>query len=114
MKFRLHLKLLGFLFLTAAVPTGTSQIRLEYQGREYLLKQDPSWKQIQLITAHSMGPVQEELILKIQRKHLPPQHIHLRVSSTTPDSMIYTGILPARIQIQGGMTFELTKGSKYR
>ena len=96
----------------AALPALEKPYRVEFQGRSYEILKDPNLKLVKVTTGNSMGPIRDELILKIRREHLPPRHIHLRLSSTTPESMVYTGILPSRILWRGSLTFELAKSSR--
>jgi hypothetical protein len=92
----------------AALPALPAPAKIELEGHSYQILKDPALNVVRVQTDSFAGPVREELLLKIKRDHLPPWHVHLRLSSTTPQSMTYTGILPSKIQWQGSLTFELS------
>jgi hypothetical protein len=98
----------------AAIPVQDRKTEIEFQGRSYQILKAPDLNLVKVTTDLKLGPVRDELILKVKRGNLPPNHIHLRLSSTTPEKMIYTGILPSRILWQGNLTFELSTGKSRR
>jgi hypothetical protein len=98
----------------AAIPVQDRKKEIEFQGRSYEILRAPDLNLVRVTTDLQIGPVLDELVLKIKRGNLPPNHIHLHLSSTTPDKMIYTGIIPARILWQGNLTFELSTGKSRR
>ena len=92
----------------AAIPVQDRKTEIEFQGRSYEILKAPDLNLVKVTTDLQIGPIRDELVLKIKRGNLPSNHVHLRLSSTTPDKMIYTGILPARILWHGNLTFELS------
>lgn len=105
---------IGFIkSVPAAILSPNEKIHLSYQGRSYEILKVPGLNSIRVLTPQQMGPYRDELILKVKRGNHSISHVHLRLSSTTPEQMIYTGILPSRVQWQGNLTFELTQ-TKYR
>ncbi len=91
----------------AATPPPEPGFRVEFMGKSYEIWKEPSLNVIKVTTDRINGPIRDELILKIKREHLPPRHIHVRLSGTTPESMIYTGILPSRVLWQGNLSIEI-------
>ncbi|MBU6153863.1 MAG: hypothetical protein KGP28_06135 [Bdellovibrionales bacterium] len=97
----------------AAIPEMPGIIKFEHEGRSYEILKDPGMNLLKVTTNHTPGPVRDELVLKIKGNHLPLRHIHLRLSSTTPESMVYTGILPSGILLQGNLSFAISsKGNR--
>ena len=92
---------------SAATPKPDRGIMAEFMGKSYVILKDPDLNLIKVTTDRNSGPFRNELILKIKRDHLPPRHIHVRLSGTTPESMVYTGILPSRIHWQGNLSIEI-------
>ena len=91
----------------AAIPKPEHGVTAEFMGKSYLILKDPELNLIKVTTDRINGPVRNELVLKVRRDHLPPRHIHVRLSGTTPESMVYTGILPSRILWQGNLSIEI-------
>ena len=127
MTFSLHSKIALFWFAIviifgfiktapAAIPVNLrdKKTEIEFQGKTYAILKAPDLNLVRVTTDLQLGPVRDELILRVKRGNQPPNHIHLRLSSTTPEKMIYTGILPARILWQGNLTFELSTGKTRR
>jgi hypothetical protein len=98
----------------AAIPVQERKTKIEFQGRSYEILKAPDLNLVRVTTDLQIGPVMDELVLKIKRGNLASNHVHLRLSSTTPEKMIYTGIIPARILWQGNLTFELSTGKSRR
>jgi len=92
----------------AAIPPLHGGTLIEFQGKPYEVVSDPELHLVKVYTPNQVGPVPNELVLTIKRKSLPSRHVHLRLSSTTSETMIYTGMIPSRILLRGSLGFELT------
>jgi hypothetical protein len=88
---------LGLIKSTEARPKEppSPPVKIEFQGRTYEILQDSDLNLIKAKTPSTGGPIGQE-------------------SSTSPESMVYSGILPSRILGQGSLTFELSEGKLRR
>jgi hypothetical protein len=82
---------------------------LQKNGSTYELVHAPESRSVKVYAETEMGKKGNQLVIYVRtsQDHLLP--IRLNLSSTTPESAIYSGIIPSRIQVTGGMQFEIGK-----
>ena len=104
----INLLVLGFLRTSlASIPASHGGTLVEYQGTDYEIVNEEATHQIRVYTPAVVGPSRTKLMLTLKRKNFPTEHIHLQLTSVTPESLVYTGIVPARVLISGGIRFEI-------
>ncbi len=94
----------------AAPPTPNhGGIILQKSGSTYELVHAPESRSVQVYAETEMGKKGNQLVIYIRTREDRRIPIRLNLRSTTPESVIYSGIIPSRIQVTGGMQFEIGK-----
>jgi hypothetical protein len=98
---------LAVLLLTLLSGNALSETLIEHQGRTYRIEPDSTLHQIKVYSELDQKPYPTSLVIVLNRKDHTPWRIRLNLTETTRDSVVYTGLMPSKILVSGGIRFEI-------
>ena len=91
----------------AAIPEAQSPYTVEKEGHQYQIVPDVSLHTIR-VYSDDLTPVPgRSLTVRVKKQNGVWEKIHLTLSETTPDRMVYKGLIPSRVQIAGAVKFDI-------
>ena len=92
---------------TANLPTPETSFLVQKGEHKYNVIPDPNLKVIRVYTALTETEPASELWLRIKKSDGVWDRIHITLNQTTPEQLVYSGIVPSRIQLNGAIQFDI-------
>ena len=105
------LAVFGFLRLSLAGEALHGGAIIQHEGEQFEVVALPETHQFHVYSPLDWAESHSKMTLKLKQKGRPTIKVSLQLNETTPDSAIYSGLIPSNILVTGGVRFEIN-GSK--
>jgi hypothetical protein len=104
----MHLKNVPLILILLLFATlSHAETLIEYQGRKYRVEPNPELHQIKAYSEFNQKPYPTSLVLVLTQKNHLQKKIRLYLTETTRDSVVYSGLIPSKVLISGGIRFDI-------
>ena len=105
------LAVFGFLRLSLAGQAPHGGALIEHEGTQFEVVTLPEQHRFQVFTPLDWADSHSRMTLKLKQKGRPTLKVNLKLNETTPESAVYSGLIPSGVLVSGGIRFEIS-GSK--
>ena len=106
------LAIFGFLRLSLAGQSPHGGAIVDHDGLQFEVVTLPEQHQFQVFTPLDWADSHSRMTLKLRQKGRPTLKIKLNLNETTPESAVYSGLIPSGVLVSGGIRFEISSSKR--